>query len=189
MKNTSHVHSTTNTTPTHQQHHTTPQPRLSTIGVSHNMINLLSQVGQQLSGNSRKLVSTPVTNSNQKALETEVGLDFIDSDNDNEDDSQKHLKSPHFTNEKKKKKVQFGDPLAIIAEAAKGIKLGDESSDSRENSSEINKEASVPGFKRRKLINGTSKKTKLGKTPRIRKVPGSGNDKEKNENTNKNTND
>ena len=117
------------------------------------MFNLLNQVGQELSGNSRQPTSTT------------------------------------HTMEKKKKKVQFDDPLIILAEAAKGVKLGDESSDSRENSSDLDKEASVPGLKRRKLIDGTKEKTKLGKTPRMRKVPGSGNDKEKNENTNKNTND
>ena len=58
----------------------------------------------------------------------------------------------------------------LLEEVEKREKSGKESSDSSENSNELNKEASVPAAKRRKLNDGKSVKSKLGKTPRMRKA-------------------
>ena len=73
------------------------------------MFNLLTQVGQELTGYSRRPTSITHTNSNQEAVATDVGPDFYDSSDDNEDDLQKHLKSPKFTGvtKPKEKHVTF----------------------------------------------------------------------------------
>ena len=127
------------------------------------MYNLLTQVGAKLSGNSRQPTSTTHTNSNQQAVESAIEPDFRDSSDDNDDDDlQKHLKSSKFkgVTKRKEKQVTFENSIdTIIEEAAKRVKSGDVSGDSSEDSDELDKEASVPATKRRKLNDGKSEKS------------------------------